>query len=106
MLTFQIDRPRLVADIVILIADCIVLKKALRTRWERPMVEEQRRLARVRRKLTGLFVLLAASRGRLHVRRPPEGVAPDGWEAETHARAVATRLAAAYAPASLEGAAC
>lgn len=81
---------RLQQDIRLLIADCIHLKSLLRKRWVKPMAEEQQRLVFVRRKLTERFVLLAASRGRLHIR-----------DAEESAR-IAARLGAEYA--SLEAA--
>jgi hypothetical protein len=98
MLSSKIDRLRLARDIRALIADCIHLKRLLRTRWTRPMAEEQQRHLRLARHLTERFVLLAASRGRLHVIRRPRELAPDAtWDAITHNRTIAERLLPEYA---------
>jgi hypothetical protein len=112
MLTDHIDTSRLKNDIHILIADCTHLKKLLRTRWTRPMAEEQRRLTTVRRKLTDRFVLLAATRRRLHLLRPPREVRDAGgptfdastWDAAAHAVKIASRLLPDYtlAPTMME----
>ena len=85
------DSNRLRHDIGLLSADCIHLKKQLRSTWVRPMAEEQQRLVRVRRKLTELFVILAASRGRLHVKQAPRDVDPTTWEAAAYHQAVYAR---------------
>jgi len=85
------DSTRLRHDITLLIADCIHLKKQLRSTWVRPMAEEQQRLVRVRRKLTELFVILAASRGRLHVKHAPRDGDPTTWDAAAYHRAVYAR---------------
>lgn len=94
-----IDQNRLRHDISQYIADCIHLKKQLRSTWVKPMAEEQQRLVRVRRKLTDLFVVLAASRGRLHVKHAPHGVDPTTWDAALYHRTVSERLAGGYARA-------
>ncbi len=57
------------------------------------MADEQRRLLVVQRKLTELFVLMAALRGRLHVTAPPREWA-GSWSAETYR----DRVLAASAP--------
>lgn len=94
-----IDQNRLHHDISQLIADCIHLKKQLRSTWVKPMADEQQRLVRVRRKLTELFVVLAASRGRLHVKHAPRGIDPATWDAALYHRKVTERLAGEYARA-------
>ena len=63
----RLDTHTLQTDIRQLVAECIRCKRLLGATWTRPMAEEQRLLVRTRRKLTGLFVLLAASRGRQHL---------------------------------------
>jgi hypothetical protein len=108
-LTNPIDASRLKSDINALIADCIHLKTLLRTRWTRPMAEEQKRLARVRRKLTDLFILLAASRKRLHIIHAPREVRDSGgpdfdlkaWDAAAYNATIANRLLPEYAVAVL-----
>ena len=68
------------------------------------MGEEQRQLARARRHLTELHVLLAWARGRLHVRVPPWslresiGFTAAAWDAGAHAAHIAARVARDYAP--------
>jgi hypothetical protein len=100
MLSSKIDRPRLGRDIHALIADCIHLKRLLRTRWTRPMAEEQQRQLRLARQLTERFILLAASRGRLHVRHHPRELRDGGtWDAAGHNRTIAERLLPEYAVA-------
>ncbi len=104
MLIRSIDTSRLKHDIDLLIADCIFLKSSLRARWLRPMADEQRRLVFVRRKLTERFVLLAASRKRLHVKTPPADVRDasgsafdaSAWNAAAHAEAIVSRLLPEY----------
>lgn len=100
-----IDTTRLLADIRLLIADCIHLKSLLRSRWTRPMRDEQQRHHLVRRRLTERFVLLAFSRGRLHVRRPPRDLPPGtSWDATAHHATIAARLLPDYAAPAHEGA--
>lgn len=100
MLDQPIDSNRLRGDIASLVAVCATLKALLRTRWSRPMADEQRALCRRRRELTELHVLAAWLRGRLHVARPPrEGRPPDApWDARLHAERIAARVARDYTP--------
>ncbi len=101
-----INEAMLARDIAQFSADCIHLKKALRTTWTRPMAEEQRRLVRVRRSLTELHVLLAWSRGRLHVRTAPrevrdaagESFDPSTWDAVGYHQTVVDRVMKPYTP--------
>jgi hypothetical protein len=88
----NIDSERLRADLGVLARECRALKNVLGTTWPRPMADEQRRLARLRRKVTELCVLRAHSRGRLHVKSVEE---PEAW----HAR-IAARVAKDYPPAA------
>jgi hypothetical protein len=99
MLRDRIDIRRLRADLRALAADCVLLKRTLRARWERPMADEQQRLHRLRRRVTDLLVLLAASRGRRHVTTPPrDGRAPgEPWDAAEHNARIADRVALDYA---------
>ena len=83
----QIDTKKLADDVVRLVVECTELKKLLRKTWTRPMADEQRRYARVRRNVTDLFILTAHARGRIHAR---------SLSAEDHAR-VAELTAARYA---------
>ena len=88
----MIDTGRLRADLVALARECRALKDMLTTTWTRPMADEQRKLARLRWKVTELCVLRAFSRGRLHVRSVE---APKAWHA-----AIAERVGKDYAEAS------
>lgn len=97
---FVIDS--IIRDIANIGAEARPIKILLRSPWERPMADEQRRLVVLRRQLTELLVTLAHQRGRLHQRTrplssPTEGVSAD-WDAEAHAAAVAERVFARYAP--------
>jgi hypothetical protein len=95
----NIDTKRLVADLAALALEARTLKTILHQTWTRPMADEQRRLARLRRRTTELCVLRACSRGRHHVQKPPrEGSYPGMvWEREAwHAR-IAERVAKDYA---------
>jgi hypothetical protein len=108
----SVDRARLGRDIVTLARDAVHLKSVLRTRWLRPMGEEQRRLIRVRRSLTELFVVLALSRGKLHVKNPPRevreiggpGFDPATWDGAAWARTVAARRLEDYQRTDAPGA--
>jgi len=82
----NLDTRRLADDVVRLIVECTELKKLLRTTWTRPMADEQRALARARRRVTDLFILKAHLRGKIHAR---------SLAAEDHAR-VADLAAAGY----------
>ena len=99
MLRDRIDIVRLRNDLAAVVVEHIPVKRALRSRWERPMAEEQRRLRRLRRRITELCVLLAATRGRLHViAAPREGRAPgEPWDAAEHNGRIAERIALDYA---------
>jgi hypothetical protein len=90
----SIDRLR--ADIRQLIADCTYVKSLLGRTWTRPMADEQQRQARLRRALTDRFVLLAASRGKLHVTRAPNEADRATWSAIEHQRSVVARLLPLY----------
>jgi hypothetical protein len=101
MLRDRIDIRRLRRDIADRARDCAQTKRVLRARWLRPMGEEQKRLAGLRREVTALHVLHAWTRGRLHVTAPPRAVRDAGaeWDPQAHAERVAERLAPDYAPA-------
>ena len=94
----MLDVSKIKSEIVQLTADCIHLKSVLRTTWTRPMGEEQRRLIRVRRSVTELFVLLAFARKKLHVRNAPqEFVGPrENWDAAKYHEQIAMRLMPEY----------
>ena len=101
MLLQHLDRSRLERDLRALESDAVNLKRVLRTRWVRPMADEQRRLLRVRREITERLVLLALARGKLHVRRRPRDLGADDatWDPDAHARKIAARLLPDYAVA-------
>lgn len=90
----SIDKSRLSSAIASLALDCIHLKQVLRTRWTRPMIEEQRRLIRARRAVTELHVLLALSREKLHVLHPPRDFMGDRekWNAAAYNQTLAMRM--------------
>jgi hypothetical protein len=98
-----IDNDRLKHEIEHLIEECTLLKGVLRTRWTKPMADEQRRHVHVRRKLTDRFVLLAHLRGKRHVIHAPRSL-PEGeeWDAVAWNVRVAERIAPDYARASVE----
>ena len=87
----MIDTRRLRADVGALARECRALKDMLTTTWTRPMADEQRKLARLRWKVTELCVLRAFSRGRLHVRNVED---PSAWHAT-----IAERVGKDYASA-------
>jgi hypothetical protein len=93
----DIDRRR--ADLAQLTAECIEVKRALRSTWTRPMADEQRRHARLRRNITERLVLLALLRSKLHVIHPPRD-AGEPWDAAVWNAKVAERIAPAYARAA------
>ncbi len=66
----NIDRERLRADLRAFGEQSRALKRVLRTRWERPMDAEQRRLAELRKTITALCCLRATLRGRVHLPDP------------------------------------
>ncbi len=64
-----VDRIRLRRDLVASAARSKALKALLRATWQRPMAEEQRALAELRKVITGLCALAATLRGRSHLAR-------------------------------------
>ena len=95
----NINLARLGTDLTALAREAILLKRALRTTWTRPMAEEQRALVRLRRRTTELCVLRAFLRGRRHLQRPlREGAYPGmTWDGEAWHAKVAERVAKDYA---------
>jgi hypothetical protein len=77
------------------------IKALLRSRWERPMADEQRRLVMLRRRITELFVVLAYYAGKLHVRHPPRAFKGE-WDPRAYARGVVERYAGAHPAAAGE----
>ena len=96
----RIDRLRLARDIAAAAAESVALKRALRVTWQRPMADEQRRLCRVRRRITELLVLLARSRGHYHLSAAPRDIRQSGasWDQEAWHAKIADRVALDYAP--------
>jgi len=90
----NIDRERLRAAICALAGECRAVKDVLNETWTRPMADEQRKQARLRRKMTELCVLAAHLHGRRHV------AIPLGTKTEEERSAwqlsVATRVAKDY----------
>lgn len=99
MLFSQLDFDRLHRDVAVISAQCLELKRALRCRWTGPMADEQRRLARLRRRATELYVLIARARGRFHLSSAPEESRREGeaWDREAHNDRIAARVALDYA---------
>lgn len=95
----EIDIGRLLADLTACAREAVSLKTVLRATWTRPMADEQRALARLRRRATELCVLRAFSRGRRHLQKPMrEGAYPGmKWEREAWHVRVAERVAKDYA---------
>ena len=62
------------------------------------MGDEQRALARLQRRMTELFILLARARGRFHVAAPPRPLRDAGaaWDREAHRARIAERVALDY----------
>jgi hypothetical protein len=94
----SIDYVRLRNDLANLADEAKHVKRLLGSTWLRPMADEQRRRARIRRRATELHVLLAHSRGHIHVSTPPRNASPDpAWDCATwHAR-IAGLVAPDYA---------
>lgn len=94
----NIDSTRVRADIASLATDAKATKTILRATWTRPMADEQRRLVRLRRRLTELHVLYAWSRGKVHVTKPIQDTWFTGraWDETWHV-VVAERAAKDYA---------
>ena len=99
MLRNRIDRTRVRADIALAASEASAIKRALRTTWQRPMADEQRRLCRLKRRLTELYVLLASIRGRFHLSTPPEELRAAGrvWDRAVWHAKIAERMAVDYA---------
>lgn len=71
----EIDRVARVRDLRAIEAEIRPIKRVLGATWTRPMHEEQRRLAWLRKRATELCMVLAWARGRLHVR--PRGLSDE-----------------------------
>jgi hypothetical protein len=71
------------------------LKRLLGQRWERPMADEQRELARLRRHTTELCVLRAHLRGRSHLHDAPSWWSGT-WERDRCLAEIAERAAIVY----------
>ena len=92
----DIDSERLRADTCALARECRALKDVLGTTWTRPMADEQRKLARLRWRVTELCVLRAWTREKVHVTNAPRGSADDWDRAAWHSK-IAERVAKDYA---------
>ena len=97
-LALDLDVARLVADLNTLATQSRALKLVLTTTWTRPMRDEQKELARVRRRTTELCILRAFLRGRLHVSTKPRDL--EEWDREAWHRTIAERAAKDYALAA------
>lgn len=100
----EIDGDRLRADTCALGRECRALKDLLGTTWTRPMADEQRRLVRLRWRVTELCVLRAWTREKAHVRTAPRGAA-EGWDRAAWHSKIAERVAKDYALASADASA-
>jgi hypothetical protein len=98
----MIDGNKLRADLGALAHECRALKNVLRTTWIRPMADEQRRLTRLKRKVTELCVLRAWSRKRLHVKTVPNIPDADADALASWHEAIAQRVAKDYPPAHVD----
>jgi hypothetical protein len=92
---YRLDSALFRADIGDLTARIKSLKKLLRARWEKPMADEQRELARLKARATDLCALRAFSRGKLHLLRAPAGFTGE-WNAPAYHRRIAERLGPTY----------
>lgn len=97
----DVDVCRIIADIKLTAEEIKPLKRALRQRWDRPMADTQRALARLARRATELCVLRAHLRGRVHLRHRPASWCGD-WEPARAAERIAGRVALVYARPSSE----
>ena len=98
---FLFDLASLRGDLTPLFAESRLVARDLRAPWTRPVAwyaNAQRTRARLARRITELLVVLAFTRGKLHVRARPRGL-PDGaaWDPRAFALAEATRVAGPYA---------
>ena len=81
-----VDMEILRAELRALAHECRALKNELGKTWTRPMADEQRRLRRIRWKVTERCILAACLRGKRHVLAND-----DAWH-----RAIAERVAKDY----------
>jgi hypothetical protein len=91
----DIHHPSLRADLAAISAEIRDLKRFLRTRWVRPMADEQRSLYGLKHRATELCALRAFARGRFHLTKAPPA-APSDWNALTYHQRIAERLAPSY----------
>src|SRR5688572_1423421 len=82
---------RMRADVAELAAEARALKRQLRRRWSEPMAAAQQRLCEVKLAVTYRMIVLAASRGRFHVRAMPRLGSVPGTD-QYYFRAPGTRL--------------
>lgn len=101
-MTLCIDLPVLRALIGDTAAEIKTIKRVLRAPWDRPMAVEQKHLAALKRKATGLCILRALLRGKHHLQRPPRGFTGE-WLAESYHRQVAEQTADRYRLVRNEG---
>lgn len=100
----NIDSKRLRADNSALAHECRALKDMLGATWTRPMADEQRKLVRLKWRVTELCILRAWTRQRVHVTKAPRG-SPEGWDRAAWHAQIAERVAKDYASVEVEGAA-
>jgi hypothetical protein len=92
---YRLDSALFRSDIRDLAARIKDLKRVLRTRWEKPMADEQRELCRLKTRATDLYALRAFSRGKIHVVRAPAGFTGE-WDPRAYHRRIAERLGPTY----------
>jgi hypothetical protein len=92
---FDINHQHLKRDILAISGQIIAIKRVLGAPWRSPMSERQRELCRLKLRATELCALRAASRGKLHLRKPPRG-APVDWSAPEYHRRIVERLGPSY----------
>ncbi|MGE0328487.1 MAG: hypothetical protein AB7S68_39600 [Polyangiaceae bacterium] len=78
-------------------AESRALKQRLRSTWQEPMADAQRRLHQLRHSLTEIYCVLALTRGRAHRRHEPrcwQGTREEGtFQPLSYARRITARLA-------------
>jgi hypothetical protein len=94
----MLNSEKLRADVGALARECRASKKLLGTTWTGPMADEQRRLARLRWRVTELCVLRAWTRGKRHVTKAPRAIADTGaeWDGDAWHAQIAERVAKDY----------
>lgn len=97
----KIDSDKLRADTCALARECRALKDVLGATWSRPMADEQRKLARLRWRVTELCVLRAWTRERVHVTTAPRG-SGEGWDRDAWHAKIAERVGKDYPGANEE----